>query len=183
MDCSPPGFSVHGTFLASLLELVPFLIPGDLPHPRDQTGISGVSCVGRRILCPWCPLVERLSETGEIIAPPLGSLCWGGPVLSANAAVGTVSYRVFIPWWGGSWALKATPCGAHSSSSPTSCTFFFHCLRFGHSAVSSLEWRILRSLKVRAWKPQIWHLVRVMQDKTWREKASCYKHLGNLNKM
>ena len=65
MDCSPPGFSVHGTFLASLLELVPFLIPGDLPHPRDRTGISGVSCVGRRILCPWCPLVERLSETGE----------------------------------------------------------------------------------------------------------------------
>ena len=35
--------------------------------------------------------MERLSETGKIIAPPLGSLCWGSPVLSANAAVGTVT--------------------------------------------------------------------------------------------
>ena len=33
MDCSPPGFSVHGILQARILEWVPFPPPGDLPHP------------------------------------------------------------------------------------------------------------------------------------------------------
>ena len=31
MDSSPPGFSVHGSFQARLLEWVAFPSPGDLP--------------------------------------------------------------------------------------------------------------------------------------------------------
>ena len=36
MDCSLPGFSVHGIFQARLLEWVPFPSPEDLPHPRIE---------------------------------------------------------------------------------------------------------------------------------------------------
>ena len=48
MDCSPPGFSVHGIFQARILKRkkkkiywsgFPFLSPGDLP----DTGIKSVS--------------------------------------------------------------------------------------------------------------------------------------------
>ena len=33
MDCSPPGFSVHGISQARILELVVISSPGDLPDP------------------------------------------------------------------------------------------------------------------------------------------------------
>ena len=33
MDCSPPGFSVHGILQARILEWVTFPPPGDLPDP------------------------------------------------------------------------------------------------------------------------------------------------------
>ena len=40
MDCSLPGFSVHGIFQARVLEWGPFLAPGDLPDPGDGTRVS-----------------------------------------------------------------------------------------------------------------------------------------------
>ena len=39
MDCSPPGFSVHGVFQAIILSGLPVPPPGDLPDP----GIEPVS--------------------------------------------------------------------------------------------------------------------------------------------
>ena len=33
MDCSLPGFSVHGILQARILEWVAFLPPGELPNP------------------------------------------------------------------------------------------------------------------------------------------------------
>ena len=36
MDCSPPGYSVHGFSYTEILEL-PFPSPGDLPNPRIKT--------------------------------------------------------------------------------------------------------------------------------------------------
>ena len=33
MDCSPPGFSVHGIFQARILEWAAIFSPGDLPNP------------------------------------------------------------------------------------------------------------------------------------------------------
>ena len=39
MDCSPPGSSVYGVSQARILECgVPFLSPGDLPHPGIERG-------------------------------------------------------------------------------------------------------------------------------------------------
>ena len=36
VDCSPPGYSVHGFSYTEILEL-PFPSPGDLPNPRIKT--------------------------------------------------------------------------------------------------------------------------------------------------
>ena len=33
MDCSPPGFSLHGIFQARISSGLPFPSPGDLPDP------------------------------------------------------------------------------------------------------------------------------------------------------
>ena len=38
MDCSLPGFSVHGIFRARIMEWVPFPSPGDLPDPGIESG-------------------------------------------------------------------------------------------------------------------------------------------------
>ena len=37
MDCSPPGFSVHGILQARILEQMPFPPSGDLPDSRIKT--------------------------------------------------------------------------------------------------------------------------------------------------
>ena len=50
MDCSPPGFSVHGILQARILEWVAMLSSRGSSWPRDQTCISFVSCTGRQVL-------------------------------------------------------------------------------------------------------------------------------------
>ena len=48
MDYSPPGSSVHGIFQASILEWVAISSFRGSSRPRDQTCISGVSCIAGR---------------------------------------------------------------------------------------------------------------------------------------
>ena len=50
MDCSPPGFSVHGVFQVRILEWVAISYPRGSFWPRDPTHVSCVSCIGREIL-------------------------------------------------------------------------------------------------------------------------------------
>jgi len=50
MDCSPPGFSVHGVFQARILERVAISFSRGLSPPRDGTCVSHVSCIIRQIL-------------------------------------------------------------------------------------------------------------------------------------
>jgi len=40
MDCSPPGFSVHGIFQARILEWVAISSSRGSSQPRDQTQVS-----------------------------------------------------------------------------------------------------------------------------------------------
>ena len=51
MDCSPPDSSVHGIFQARILEWVVISYSRGSSWSRDQTDISGVSCIGGGILC------------------------------------------------------------------------------------------------------------------------------------
>ena len=45
IDCSLPGFSIHGIFQASVLEWVAISFPKGSSFPRDQTQVSHI--VGR----------------------------------------------------------------------------------------------------------------------------------------
>ena len=50
MDCSLPDLSVHGILQARILEWVPRLSSRGSSQPNDQTRISYVFCIGRRVL-------------------------------------------------------------------------------------------------------------------------------------
>ena len=50
MDCSPPGSSVHGILQARRLEWVAMPFSRGSSQPRNQSHISGVSCIGRWVL-------------------------------------------------------------------------------------------------------------------------------------
>ena len=45
MDCSPPGSSVHGILQARILEWAAMLSSRGSSRPRDQTGVTWVSCI------------------------------------------------------------------------------------------------------------------------------------------
>ena len=65
MDCSPPGSSVHGIFQARVLEQVAVFSSSGSFLPRDQTGVSCISCIGRRILyhsATWEALTQNYSR-------------------------------------------------------------------------------------------------------------------------
>ena len=60
MDCSLPGFSVHGIFQARILEWVAISYSRGSPRPRDRTHVSCVSCIGRQVLYHQCHLEASL---------------------------------------------------------------------------------------------------------------------------
>ena len=66
MDCSPPGFSVHGIFHARILEWVAVSFSRDPCQPRDRTCISGISSIGRQILYHCAPCFEPASNFKQV---------------------------------------------------------------------------------------------------------------------
>ena len=63
-DCSLPGSSVHGILQARKVEWVAISSSSrGSSQPRDQTCISWVSCIGRRILYCWATW-QALSNEG-----------------------------------------------------------------------------------------------------------------------
>ena len=55
MDCSPPGFTLHGTLQARILEHVAIFFPRGSSQSRDGTWVFCVSCIGRQVF--FLPLV------------------------------------------------------------------------------------------------------------------------------
>ena len=53
VDCSPPGFSVHGISQARILEWLPFTAPGDLPDPGIEPGLLHISCIAGGFFTAW----------------------------------------------------------------------------------------------------------------------------------
>ena len=56
MDCSSPGFSVHGILQARILEWVPMPSSRGSSQPMDQALVCYVSCIGRWVLYHQCHL-------------------------------------------------------------------------------------------------------------------------------
>ena len=61
MDCSLPGFSVHGISQARILKWVAISFPREFSWPGDQTWISRVSYIGGRALYHWATEEVQLS--------------------------------------------------------------------------------------------------------------------------
>ena len=62
MDCSTPGFTVHGIFQARILEWGAISYSRGSSQPRDGNRVSCVSCTGRQILHHWATR-EALSQS------------------------------------------------------------------------------------------------------------------------
>ena len=68
MDCSLPGSSAHGILQARVLEWVAMPSSRGSSLPRDQTQVSWVPCIGRKVLYHWCHLGSpyQLCDLGQI---------------------------------------------------------------------------------------------------------------------
>ena len=73
-DYGPPGSSAHGIFQAGILEWVSISYSRGSSQPRDQTHISCVSCIGRRILYPLC-LLESIVHGFPVVVQSPPALC------------------------------------------------------------------------------------------------------------
>ena len=70
MDNSLPGSSVHGILQARILEWVVMPFSRGSSPPRDQTCISSVSCIGRRLLTAsttWLGLILKEPVKQELM--------------------------------------------------------------------------------------------------------------------
>ena len=91
MDYSPPGSSVLGILQARKLEWVAMPSFRGASWPRDQTCISCISCLGRRVLYSCCCCRQVASVVSDSVRPqrqqPTRFRCpWDSP--GKNAGVG-----------------------------------------------------------------------------------------------
>jgi len=75
MDCSPPGFSVHGIYQARILEWVAISFSRGSSQPRDLTRVS---CIASQFFTIW--------STSEVIYKPTGESWNRSPPLSPQKA-------------------------------------------------------------------------------------------------
>ena len=88
LDCSPPGSSVHGILQARILEWVAMLSSRGSSRPRNQTHISGISCIAGGFFTHWitweaCPTRLRVVKGRRAIcsyaAAPTSNVSWTLP--------------------------------------------------------------------------------------------------------
>ena len=68
IDCSPPGFSVHGIFQARKLSMFPFPTPGDLPDTGPEpTSLMSPALAGSFtcVSLPLCHLGSCMNHQGS----------------------------------------------------------------------------------------------------------------------
>ena len=78
MDCSLPGYSVHGISQAGILEWVAISFSMRYSWLRDQTQFSCISCIGRWVLYHWAtweaPLNKYISSEHPLPLTGTGTL-------------------------------------------------------------------------------------------------------------
>ena len=63
MDYNLPGSSVHGILQAKILEWVAMPFSKESSQPKDQTHISYVSCLGRRVMVQLVKNLPAMQQT------------------------------------------------------------------------------------------------------------------------
>ena len=113
MDYNLPGSSVHGILQASILEWVATLSSRGSSRPRDQTQVSYVSCIGRRVLYHQHRLESPILRSAcQFLGFSSGSesACNVGdlgliPGLGRSPAKGTAAHSSILAW--------RTPCAVY----------------------------------------------------------------------
>ena len=72
MDCSPPGFFVHGISQARILEWVAISFSRGSSQPRNQISVS---CIGRQILYPCASRKAHTAFRAALWGPSCLKLC------------------------------------------------------------------------------------------------------------
>ena len=94
LDCSLLGSSVCGIFQARILDSVAIFSSRGSSQPRDQTCVSCISHIGRRILYHWChlgSLYSRRSNNMIVRSKKASPKQWQDFVCTGAGVVG-------IPW-------------------------------------------------------------------------------------
>ena len=94
MDCSLPGFSVHGISQARILEWVAISSSRASCWLRHQTHVCCVSCIGRRILDHCITITWEAPMVGEEPPNPLAfTTVWFRPICYAKCTYVCISWR------------------------------------------------------------------------------------------
>ena len=64
MDCSPPGFSIHGILQARILDGFPGPPPGDLPDPGVEPGFPALQADSFPSETPGTPVLGPSAHRG-----------------------------------------------------------------------------------------------------------------------
>ena len=95
MDCSLPGSSIHGIFLARILEWVTISSFRGFYQPRGLTGGSWASCTGRQIIFNTEPSGKPLQVSTGAPNSLLFTLHNFPPPIISNLWI--ISYSLFFP--------------------------------------------------------------------------------------
>jgi len=66
VDCSLPGFSIHGISQAKILELVAISFSRGSSWPRDRSWVFSLSCMGQWILYHWATLKAPITSFSSV---------------------------------------------------------------------------------------------------------------------
>ena len=121
MDYRPPGSSVHGILQARILEWAATPSSRGSSRPKNQTLISYVSCIGRRVLYHWhhlgSPLTRPQGGGSGCVCKPLPA---GQDVLGWIGEVGELQSNQTEAWSPGSRARTFCRAWGCPASSPVS---------------------------------------------------------------
>ena len=112
MDCSPPGFSVHGILQARTLEWVAISSPRGSSQTRDQTLVTYVSCMAGRF-CITSAIKEGSPNISVLLSIFPASLA---PVVGPRVPLQSSGTDAL---WGspGGAVVKNLPCNAENRGS------------------------------------------------------------------
>ena len=96
MDYGLPGSSVYGIFQARILERVAISHSRRSFHPRDQTQVSCISCIGRWTLYNQCQLGSPIFYIFDL---KYLSMNFKIKLDTISLGICTFIYVIVLPWW------------------------------------------------------------------------------------
>ena len=97
LDCSPPGFSVHGISQARTVEWAAISFFRGSSQPRDRTCVSYVSCIGRQVLYHYHHLGSPYISPFPLEPPSPSTLSHRSGLLQSLSL--SCLHVIFLSYW------------------------------------------------------------------------------------